>query len=187
MPEGGSAAAASQSNKSERTSSSVTSSAAPPAAEENSLDNVDADSEESSASASASASNVPAGTTSVRSSIRVAVPVNLPASTTIQHHVLPAEVIPLPLTISTLPGLRTIIAPETITIHQPTVTKVGELVQKIPTAVSHQSQTIVHKHARVVTPIVAPAIRTLTSQVVRAYHTPLLLNAHVPVVKIISN
>ncbi|XP_037938950.1 keratin, type II cytoskeletal 1-like [Teleopsis dalmanni] len=92
----------------------------------------------------------------------------------IRHHILPAQAIPLPLTISTRPGLRTVIAPETITIQQAGIAKVGEVVQKIPTAVSHQSQTIVHKHADVVTPIVAPAVRTITSQVVKTYHTPLV-------------
>ncbi|XP_005182648.1 mucin-7 [Musca domestica] len=96
------------------------------------------------------------------------------SSTTIQHRILPAETIPLPITISQRPGLRTVIAPETITIQQPIIARVGEVVQQIPTAVSHQRQTVVHKHARVVTPIVAPAVRTLTSQIVRAYHTPLV-------------
>ncbi|XP_069967051.1 retinin [Bactrocera oleae] len=122
-----------------------------------------------SASASASAS---------RSSLRVSSSIKLPSGSSstaaVQHHILPAETLPLPITISTRPGLRTVIAPETITIHEPTLAKVGEVVQKIPTAVSHQSQTVVHKHARVVTPIVAPAVRTITSQVLRAYHTPLI-------------
>ncbi|KAI8120137.1 hypothetical protein FF38_09542 [Lucilia cuprina] len=101
------------------------------------------------------------------------------STTTIQHRILPAESIPLPITISTRPGLRTVIAPETITIQQPGIAKVGEVVQQIPTAVSHQRQTVVHNHARVVTPIVAPAVRTVTSQIVRAYHTPLVYAPHI--------
>ncbi|XP_017466658.1 PREDICTED: cell wall protein AWA1 [Rhagoletis zephyria] len=122
-----------------------------------------------------------------RSALRVSSSIKLPSSSsssaTIQHHILPAETIPLPITISTRPGLRTVIAPETITIRESTLAKVGEVVQKIPTAVSHQSQTVVHKHARVVTPIVAPAVRTITSQVLRAYHTPLILAPQTSVVR----
>uniref|UniRef100_A0A034WG42 Retinin n=1 Tax=Bactrocera dorsalis TaxID=27457 RepID=A0A034WG42_BACDO len=131
-----------------------------------------------SASASASAS---------RSSLRVSSSVKLPSGSSstasIQHQILPAETLSLPITISTRPGLRTVIAPETITIHEPTLAKVGEVVQKIPTAVSHQSQTVVHKHARVVTPIVAPAVRTITSQVLRAYHTPLIFAPETTVIR----
>lgn len=137
-------------------------------------------------SRSAGADNVNADrvdiTNVIRPSLSVVSATNPLATTSIQHHILPAQTIPLPLTISTRPGLRTVIAPETITIHEPTVAKVGEVVHKIPTAVSHQSQTVVHKHADIVTPIVAPAVRTISSQVVRAYHTPLVYAAQVPVV-----
>ncbi|BFF99716.1 retinin [Drosophila madeirensis] len=63
--------------------------------------------------------------------------------------------VPLPLIVAARPGLRTV-----LTIQEPAVAKVGELVQHVPTAVSHQSQTIVHDHRRLVTPIVAPAVRT---------------------------
>ncbi|XP_075161083.1 retinin [Haematobia irritans] len=101
------------------------------------------------------------------------------SSATIQHRVLPAESLPLPITISQRPGLRTVIAPETLTYQQPALARVGEVVQQIPTAVSHQRQTVVHKHARVVTPVVAPAVRTVTSQVLRAYHTPLVYSPQV--------
>ncbi|KAM7356301.1 retinin [Cochliomyia hominivorax] len=122
------------------------------------------------ASASAGSSGTPSSSSPVASAR---------SSATIQHRILPAESIPLPITISTRPGLRTVIAPETITIQQPGIAKVGEVVQQIPTAVSHQRQTVVHNHARVVTPIVAPAVRTVTSQIVRAYHTPLVYAPHV--------
>lgn len=109
------------------------------------------------------------------------------SSATVQHRILPAETIPLPITISTRPGVRTVIAPETITIQQPTIAKVGEVVQHIPSAVSHQRQTVVHKHARVVTPIVAPAVRTVTSQIVRAYHTPLVFAPQNPTIQLVNN
>lgn len=68
--------------------------------------------------------------------------------------------VPLPLILAARNGLRTV-----LTIQEPTVAKVGEVVQHVPTAVSHQSQTVVHDHRRLVTPIVAPAVRT--TQVVR--------------------
>ncbi|XP_013112089.2 uncharacterized protein LOC106090456 [Stomoxys calcitrans] len=101
------------------------------------------------------------------------------STATVQHRFLPAESLPLPITITQRPGLRTVLAPETYTYQQPALAQVGEVVQQIPTAVSHQRQTVVHKHARVVTPVVAPAVRTVTSQVVRAYHTPLVYSPHV--------
>ncbi|XP_034657516.1 retinin [Drosophila subobscura] len=63
--------------------------------------------------------------------------------------------VPLPLIVAARPGLRTV-----LTIQEPAVAEVGEVVQHVPTAVSHQSQTIVHDHRRLVTPIVAPAVRT---------------------------
>ncbi|XP_054733571.1 uncharacterized protein LOC129241338 [Anastrepha obliqua] len=135
----------------------------------------------------ASAGSALASASASRSALRVSSSINVPSgsssSTTIQHHILPPETIPLPITISTRPGLRTVIAPETITIRESTVAKVGEVVQKIPTAVSHQSQTVVHKHARVVTPIVAPAVRTIKSQVLRAYHTPIIFSPQTSVVR----
>ncbi|KAH8283322.1 hypothetical protein KR054_003173, partial [Drosophila jambulina] len=68
--------------------------------------------------------------------------------------------VPLPLILAARNGLRTV-----LTIQEPTVAKVGEVVQHVPTAVSHQSQTVVHDHKRLVTPIVAPAVRT--TQVIR--------------------
>ncbi|XP_017011616.2 retinin [Drosophila takahashii] len=68
--------------------------------------------------------------------------------------------VPLPLILAARNGLRTV-----LTIQEPAVAKVGEVVQHVPTAISHQSQTVVHDHRRLVTPIVAPAVRT--TQVVR--------------------
>ncbi|XP_022229250.2 retinin [Drosophila obscura] len=63
--------------------------------------------------------------------------------------------VPLPLIVAARSGLRTV-----LTIQEPAVAKVGEVVQHVPSAVSHQSQTIVHDHRRLVTPILAPAVRT---------------------------
>lgn len=68
--------------------------------------------------------------------------------------------VPLPLLVAARSGLRTV-----LTIQEPTLARVGNLVEHVPTAVSHQSQTVVHDHRRLVTPIVAPAVRT--TQVVR--------------------
>ncbi|XP_049313884.1 retinin-like isoform X2 [Bactrocera dorsalis] len=48
----------------------------------------------------------------------------------------------------------------TIAVQEPVLTRVGSVVKSIPTAVSHQSSTIVHSSAHVVEDIVAPALRT---------------------------
>ncbi|EDV95756.1 retinin [Drosophila grimshawi] len=74
--------------------------------------------------------------------------------------------IPLPLILATRSGLRSV-----LTIQEPTLARLGELVEHVPSAISHQSQTVVHDHRRVVTPIVAPAVRT--TKLVRQ-HPPLL-------------
>ncbi|XP_053966355.1 uncharacterized protein LOC128868368 [Anastrepha ludens] len=59
-------------------------------------------------------------------------------------------------------------------IHEPTLAKVGDLVQSVPTAVSHQSSTIVHDRANVVTPIVTPAVKTHVTPVISSYVSPLV-------------
>uniref|UniRef100_A0A182IS06 Uncharacterized protein n=1 Tax=Anopheles atroparvus TaxID=41427 RepID=A0A182IS06_ANOAO len=49
-------------------------------------------------------------------------------------------------------------------IEEPTVAHVGSLVKTIPTAVSHQSSTVVHNSAKITEPIYAPAVKqTLVS------------------------
>ncbi|XP_011186177.1 retinin [Zeugodacus cucurbitae] len=47
-----------------------------------------------------------------------------------------------------------------VAVQEPVLAKVGSVVQSIPTAVSHQSSTIVHSSAHAVQDIVAPAVRT---------------------------
>ncbi|BFF99715.1 uncharacterized protein DMAD_07545 [Drosophila madeirensis] len=48
-----------------------------------------------------------------------------------------------------------------LTLHQePVVARVGNLLEHVPTAVSHQSSTIVHRTAPRLTPLLAPALRT---------------------------
>ncbi|XP_017080174.1 retinin [Drosophila eugracilis] len=88
--------------------------------------------------------------------------------------------VPLPLILAARNGLRTV-----LTIQEPAVAKVGEVVQHVPTAISHQSQTVVHDHRRLVTPIVAPAVRT--TQVVRQQPPLLWTVASDPRVVLIRN
>lgn len=75
-----------------------------------------------------------------------------------------------------IPGnTYTEVHPQVAVVEQPYVAKVGEHVHRVPTAVSHQSSTVVHSKADIVTPILAQGI---TKQVVPAaplvktYQTP---------------
>ncbi|XP_058066773.1 cuticle protein-like [Anopheles bellator] len=44
-------------------------------------------------------------------------------------------------------------------IEEPTVAHVGSIIKTIPTAVSHQSSTVVHNSAKFTEPIYAPAVK----------------------------
>ncbi|XP_036337509.1 uncharacterized protein LOC118747566 [Rhagoletis pomonella] len=57
-------------------------------------------------------------------------------------------------------------APATV-IHEPVLAKVGAIVKSYPTAVSHQSSSVVHSSAIAVEPILAPILKT-------TYTAPLL-------------
>ncbi|XP_055919575.1 uncharacterized protein LOC129951456 [Eupeodes corollae] len=80
-------------------------------------------------------------------------------------------------------------APATALIHEPahlitqehSLQKVGDVVESVPTAVSHQSSTVVHNRANVVTPIVAPAVKTSITPAIRSYAAPVI--AHQPLLQ----
>ncbi|XP_055845229.1 cuticle protein 19.8 [Episyrphus balteatus] len=77
------------------------------------------------------------------------------------------------------PLLKTAIVhePASIEVHEPTIAKVGDIVESVPTAVSHQSSTIVHSRANQITPIVAPAVRTYSTPIVKTYAAPIVESA----------
>ncbi|KAH8384287.1 hypothetical protein KR200_001255 [Drosophila serrata] len=51
-------------------------------------------------------------------------------------------------------------APATTIIQEPVLAKVGAVVKSVPTAVSHQSQSVVHSSAHVVEDVVAPVVKS---------------------------
>ncbi|XP_011186155.1 uncharacterized protein LOC105214425 [Zeugodacus cucurbitae] len=80
----------------------------------------------------------------------------------------------LPLYKSTL-----VAEPTHVEVHEPALAKVGELVESVPTAVSHQSSTVVHSKAQRITPIVTPAVRSYAAPAIQTFapflqHAPLL-------------
>ncbi|CAD7082705.1 unnamed protein product [Hermetia illucens] len=60
---------------------------------------------------------------------------------------------------------------EYVEIQEPTVAKVGAIVESVPSAVSHQSSTVVHSKAHVVTPILAHGVKTHHIPLVKSYET----------------
>ncbi|EDV52254.1 uncharacterized protein Dere_GG13470 [Drosophila erecta] len=48
----------------------------------------------------------------------------------------------------------------TTIVQEPVLAKVGAVVKSVPTAVSHQSQSVVHSHAHVVEDVVAPVVKS---------------------------
>ncbi|KAH8257386.1 hypothetical protein KR038_008264 [Drosophila bunnanda] len=51
-------------------------------------------------------------------------------------------------------------APATTIVQEPVLAKVGAVVKSVPTAVSHQSQSVVHSSAHVVEDVVAPVVKS---------------------------
>ncbi|XP_060658183.1 retinin [Drosophila nasuta] len=62
---------------------------------------------------------------------------------------------------------------------QPTYIKWGELVEHIPTAVSHQSSTVVHSSVPQRTPLLAPAVRSFVVSSLRPAPTA-YVHSHAP-------
>jgi len=106
-----------------------------------------------------------------------------------------SEVFPIGKTTTTIiepgqvdiPVVKNALIQETgsVEIKEPTITKVGDLVRSVPTAVSHQSSTIVHNKADYVEPILAHGVRTYQQPIVNTYSTPYVENVPVsaPIIK----
>lgn len=85
----------------------------------------------------------------------------------------------LPLTTyrkEVIPG-NTIVSvePQVQVLEQPYVAKIGEHVHRVPTAVSHQSSTVVHSKADIITPVLAHGVSkhvVPAAPLVKTYHTP---------------
>ena len=75
-----------------------------------------------------------------------------------------------------IPGKTVVsVEPQVRVVEQPYVAKVGEHVHRVPTAVSHQSSTIVHNSADIHTPILAHGVSkhvVPAEPLVRTYQTP---------------
>ncbi|KAI9587468.1 retinin-like [Glossina fuscipes] len=72
-------------------------------------------------------------------------------------------------------------APAATVVHEPAFAKVGAIVKSYPTAVSHSSISQVHSSAHVVTPIVAPIVKTTavvhSAPVLKTYVAPAPVSA----------
>lgn len=75
-----------------------------------------------------------------------------------------------------IPGNTVVsVEPRVQVVEQPYVAKVGEHVHRVPTAVSHQSSTVVHSSADIHTPILASGVSkhvVPAEPIVRTYQTP---------------
>ncbi|GAB0100762.1 hypothetical protein DMENIID0001_168480 [Sergentomyia squamirostris] len=78
------------------------------------------------------------------------------------------------------------VEPQVHVVDTPVVKKVADVVESIPTAVSHQSQTIVHNHEHIVRPILAHGVEKTVVEgapLVKTYHhdtiVPKAYTAHV--------
>ncbi|XP_055846526.1 uncharacterized protein LOC129912337 [Episyrphus balteatus] len=63
-------------------------------------------------------------------------------------------------------------------VQEHSYAKVGAIVKSIPTAVSHQSSTVVHDQAHYVQPIVAPVVKTYAAPLVQTYHAAPVLKTY---------
>lgn len=73
----------------------------------------------------------------------------------------------------------------TVAVHEPILTKVGAVVNNIPTSISHQSQSVVHSSGHVIEDIVAPVVKTsyvATAPVVHTYVAPIVKTIAAPVI-----
>lgn len=66
-----------------------------------------------------------------------------------------------------------------VAVHEPAYAQVGSVVKSVPSAVSHQSQSVVHSSAHVVEDVLAPAVKStsyttksLVAPVVETYAAP---------------
>lgn len=81
-----------------------------------------------------------------------------------------------------IPGnTYTEVHPRVAVVEQPYVTKIGDHVSHVPTAVSHQSSTVVHSKADIVTPILAHGVAKSVvpaEPIVRTYQTPSIVKTY---------
>ncbi|XP_067612731.1 uncharacterized protein [Eurosta solidaginis] len=59
--------------------------------------------------------------------------------------------------------------PTHVVVHEPILAKVGDVIETVPTAVSHQSSTIVHGKAQRLTPLVTPVVRSYKAPALRTF------------------
>lgn len=75
---------------------------------------------------------------------------------------------------------KTVIKPEYTVVEQPTVQHVGNIVKSYPSAVSHQSSSVVHSHGHVVEPILAHGVsKTIVSTPIVEKHITPVIQKHI--------